>query len=76
MHRNSHGIKKPYQNRQFGDFLYMQFLKQLINDTCVYPTTKTFVDNMPIAVFFWQPPPFAAVFAYIQQCVYKGYVIY
>ena len=54
----------------------MQFLKQLVDYASFHPTVKTFVDHMPIAVFLWQPPPLAAIFTDIQQCVDKGHVLY
>ena len=56
-------------------FFLLQNCKNSLYYTVIYPTIKTLVDAIPIAVFFWKSPPFTPVFGYIQYCVYKIVVI-
>ena len=75
MHRNSHGIQKKRKDFSLRYTLHTQLFEKAANIPFFKPIPKTLVDNMPVSVLFRQSPPFTAVFANIQECVYECYVI-
>ena len=69
MHRHRHGVQQQDRPGAFDDPLGVQLAEQPFDYPVLDPTVETFVDYMPVAVFLRQPPPFAPVIAYVQQCV-------
>ena len=47
----------------------LHFLHKTVQFECLFLCTKALVYRVPTTVLFWQPPPFAAVFTDVQDCV-------
>ena len=60
----------------FDNPVGVQLAEQPFDYPVLDPAVEALVNHVPIAVFLGQPPPFVAVFAYVQQRVYEGYVLY
>ncbi|MCL2228118.1 MAG: hypothetical protein FWB97_10950 [Oscillospiraceae bacterium] len=72
MHGHEHGVQQQDGLGGFDDPVGVQFAEQPFDYPVLDPAVEMLVDRVPFAVFLRQPPPFAAVLAYVQQCVYEG----
>ena len=71
MHRHGHGVQQQDRPGTFDNPVGVQLAEQPFYYPVLDPTVETFVDYVPVAVFLRQSPPFAPVFAYVQQRVYE-----
>ena len=76
MHWHRKRIHKSDSGFTIKQLLIAHFLEQAGYDARLNPTLKTFVNRMPFAILFGQPPPLAAVFAYVQQGIDEVDVFY
>jgi len=75
MHGNGHGVHKPSHGVRINGALSAELPEQFVDDAGFNPTPETLVNRMPFAVLFRQPPPFAAVFTYVQYGIDKAYIL-
>ena len=67
MHFDRRAIERNMIDLNVDDVIFLHRSKHMIEDTVLGPAVGARINRMPIAEFFRQPAPFAAVFRDIQN---------